>query len=535
MYFNEVQESRKAFLLVTAGPGLTNTTTAIAGAWLESRELLVLGGQVKTSDLGTAGLRQKGIQEVNGVEIVEPITKVSQRLNEPIGEAEFKGLVSTGFMGRKGPVFLELPLDVQGGELDDSRNPDPLVETKPTIENHENWNILAKISSSSQRPILLIGAGVDRNKLNKLLPEFEALNIPIMTTWNGADRVNGAYSNYFGRPNTWGQRYSNILLQQSDLVLAVGTRLGLQQTGFNWTEFAPIGKVVQVDIDRLELEKGNPVTDLVFNLDANVFLEEILNRELLAKVSKEWTDFCLEVKSLLPVVETNQTAAGYISPYVFWNMAPSYFPDDSVIIPSSSGATFTTAYQSIELKGSQKLLSDKSLASMGYGLPGAIGAALAEPEKIILLGEGDGGFAQNLQELGTVSLNNLNIKMFVFDNGGYASIKMTQRNYFNGAWIGCDSSTGVGLPNLKMLAETYGIQYLELDSESLFGPALMEEILAPGPVLIRVPIDPEQTFFPKINSRINEFGSMESNPLHLMYPELTPEVSIKVFRYLKGS
>jgi acetolactate synthase-1/2/3 large subunit len=359
------------------------------------------------------------------------------------------------------------------------------------------------------------------------------IQIPIMTTWNGADRVNGDHEFYFGRPNTWGQRYSNIILQQADLIIAVGTRLGLQQTGFNWKEFAPMANIVQVDIDENELEKENPEISLGIHGDSTDFLRTIFFSLHLKKTNSEWVDFCKYVKSKLPTVENNLTNSGYVSPYRFWNDISQYFPDDSVFIPSSSGGTFTTAYQAIELHKSQQIYSNKSLASMGYGLAGAIGVALANENKIVVLGEGDGGFAQNLQELGTVSQNNLNLKMFIFDNDGYASIRMTQQNYFDGAWVGCDTQTGVGLPNLKHLAETYSIPYLEMTANNYFDVEVQRALSLEGPLLIKVLVDPRQTFFPKIGSKVTDSGTMVSDPIHMMTPALQDDIARQVFKYLE--
>jgi acetolactate synthase-1/2/3 large subunit len=178
------------------------------------------------------------------------------------------------------------------------------------------------------------------------------------------------------------------------------------------------------------------------------------------------------------------------------------------------------------------MLSNKGMASMGYGLSGAIGAALARPEVQTYLFEGDGGFAQNLQELGTVAANNLSLKIFVFANGGYASIRMTQRNYFNGAWVGCDAETGLGLPDWKKTAESFGIPYIKMTKEFIDSSDFVDALISTGPKFFEVPTDPEQTYFPKISSKVLADGTMRSNPLHLMDPALDVELANKLFRYL---
>ena len=533
-YFNECSEGSKAFALVTAGPGITNIVTSIAGAWQESRSLLVIGGQVKSSDLATGKLRQRGIQEIDGVAVVDSITKAAIRLSSPVSRAKFDSLLNEADQPRRGPVFIEICLDVQASLPVQNEQKKSLLKALPAVTTSELENTVSLIKSS-KRPVILIGGGVDRSCARNMVDRLSELNIPIMTTYNGADRIPSSQKNYFGRPNTWGQRYSNILLAQADVVVVAGSRLGLQQTGFNWKGFAPNSSIIQVDIDAEELDKGHPLVTIPINADANDFVNGLVAKleTELYRGPNEWIDFATSVKGTLPLVEDNVCSPQFVSPYRFWNEIGPLVPSNSIFIPSSSGGTFTVAYQALEIQSGQQMISNKSLASMGYGLSGGIGVAAARPEDIVVLAEGDGGFAQNLQELGTVSINKMNIKMFIFDNDGYASIRMTQRNYFNGAWIGCDSTTGVGLPIWKDLAKAYSIPYLEMDGNGGFSDEILDEVSKNvGPLLVRVSMDPNQTYNPKITSRVSESGSMESNPLHLMTPELPDNVKSEVYKYL---
>jgi len=265
-YFTEVSTESKAFALVTAGPGFTNVLTSIAQAWTESRELLVIGGQVKSTDLAQGSVRQRGIQEIDGIAIATPVTKSSVRLTDPIAMSELANYVRQSWTGRPGPVAIEMCLDVQGAparpDLDDwpkdvTGSQATVIQTQPTATDQDIAEIVSRLESSC-RPLVLLGGGVEVSRAQSLIDEMEFLSIPVATTYNGSDRVDSRSSIYFGRPNTWGMRWANVLLQQADLVVAVGTRLGLQQTGFNWQEFAPVGDVIQVDIDNAELEKGHP-------------------------------------------------------------------------------------------------------------------------------------------------------------------------------------------------------------------------------------------------------------------------------------
>jgi acetolactate synthase-1/2/3 large subunit len=379
--------------------------------------------------------------------------------------------------------------------------------------------------------MLLLGGGVHRSTTEKLYDRLADMGVPIATTWNGADRLGVDHPMYFGRPNTWGQRYSNLLLQQADLVVALGSRLGLQQTGFNWQQFAPNGRVVQVDCDAAELNKGHPRVEMALHADANLVLESLAGHEL--GDHSDWVDYCRMVHDRLPIVEPiNKTGEGYISPYVFVQQLSRMSEPLDIVIPCSSGGAFTVMMQAFDQKRGQVIVTDKGLASMGYGLSGAIGAAFAHPHRRVILVEGDGGFAQNLQELGTAAINKLNLKIFIFEDGGYASIRMTQRNYFGGRYVGCDRMTGLGLPDWEALFAAYGMPCARV------GPCFEEDgdflrlFNEPGVAGFLVSIDPEQTYFPKITSRVTETGSMESNPLHRMTPDLDEDLYNMVGRYL---
>jgi acetolactate synthase-1/2/3 large subunit len=534
-YFNEVSPESRAFALVTAGPGLTNIVTAMAGAFLESRELLVLGGQVKVADLARAQVRQRGIQEIDGVSIARPVAVKSVLIDTILDRASFSSLAESGSHGRKGPVFLEIPLDIQGFNAgSEERDVTPLdrpADLFQPIADSTLDDVVIRLRQA-ERPVILIGGGVSRHTSAKLLDRLAAIGIPLMTTWNGIDRVPEDHAVFFGRPNTWGQRSSNILMQQSDLLIALGTRLGLQQTGFNWQQFIPVGKVVQVDCDPTELTKGHPRVDLPICGDANHVLEFIAAHTGYGDYS-QWVKFCRTVRNAIPLDDpANHTGQGFVSPYNFCLKLSALCTPEDTVIPCSSGGANTVMMQTFLVKRGQRVFNDKGLAPMGYGLSGALGAAFAAKGRRTILVEGDGGFTQNLQELGTVSANKLNLKMFLFDDDGYASIRMTQKNYFGGHYVGCDTNTGLGMPIWSSLFEAYDIPLHELRPDWESNPSFLEAFTVPGPVAFLVKIDPNQTYFPKISSRVKTTGGMESNPLHLMTPELDQAIAAKVFRYL---
>ena len=532
-YFNESNGKGKAFAMVTAGPGVSNIITAMSGAWLESRELLVIAGQVKSEDLATGGVRQRGIQEIDGVGLTKAVSKRAVRIASPIAKAEFLEHVVDGYSDRPGPIFIELCLDAQGSPPL-RENSELIGDLKKTIVKNCDQSLSVDAVTrlkNSVRPVVLLGGGVSRECAQACHDELISSGIPIMTTWNGMDRIGSDARNYLGRPNTWGQRAPNLLMSQADLIIAIGTRLGLQQTGFNWQEFGRNAYVIQVDIDESELKKGHPRIDLPICGDADQFLTTLLKESYTGW--EDWLEYCQNVRVALPVSEEiNETAEGFLNPYDFFCEISELMESTDVVIPCSSGATNSVPMQAISQKFGQIIITNKGLASMGYGLSGAIGASLAHPGRRTFLFEGDGGFAQNLQELATVAVNRLPIKIFVFANNGYGSIRMTQKNYFGGAYLGCDIETGLGFPDWNQLFRSFGINSIDIDENWKDSEEFAQAIESDQPCGFVVPVDQLQTYWPKITSRVTEGGGMESNPLHQMSPDLPVQIMGEVARYL---
>jgi acetolactate synthase-1/2/3 large subunit len=538
-YFNEldIDDASKAFALVTAGPGLTNIITSIAGANMESRALLVIGGQVKSSDLSLGKVRQRGIQEIDGVSLLKSLCKAAITLSTPINKSSFISLASKAFKPRKGVVFIEVCLDVQGKPANKKLNYNSKKITsrsnylaKPTRKKIVKVkNLLMK----AERPVILIGGGVSRSDFRELYPKLLELGVPLMSTWNAADRIPHNEPLNWGRPNTWGMRFSNILIQQSDLVIAIGTRLGLQHTGFNWQQFVPLGRVIQVDIDKRELTKGHPKLHMKICSDASYFLKKLLTETSNSELSIDsWRNFGNKVKKGIPLSDPeNNNFEGYWNPYEFLELISKQLVKGDCLIPSSSGASETVAMQTASIPSGVFAITNKGLASMGYGLAGAIGVAFKTKSRVIHI-EGDGSFSQNLQELGTVMVNKLPIKIFIFDNGGYASIKMTQRSYYQGQSIGCDIESGLGLPNWIQIFGAYGIGCRTVDSLEKISQSVIDELNDQYPRAFLVPIHPEQTYFPKITSEVLANGTMISRPLHLMTPDLSERQVLEFLPYL---
>ena len=539
-YFTAISSTGKAFALVTAGPGVTNAVTGVAGAWLESRECLIIGGQVKVSDRASGGLRQRGIQEIDGIRLLDDLCVASRRMSEPMCALNLEQIIASGSSGRKGPVFLEIPLDVQAtmvhperdwmdGSSETARSYDhaePADASSLTVLGHADvatsLDALTLLLRQAKRPVLLLGGGLDHRDSVTLWDQLVSLGMPIMTTWNGADRFSSDHEMWFGRPDTWGMRASNRILQSADLLLAVGCRLSLQQTGFNWQAFMPRGQVVHVDLDDAELLKPHPEKALRVRCEAAEFLRILVEHQP-EDVSAwtAWVAVCRKVwEAIGPERETNSIHDGFVQPQKFVNQLSQMCRSSDTIIPCSSGGAFTSMMQGFMNISGQRMLTNKALASMGYGLAGAIGACLGSSGQRTILVEGDGGFAQNLQDLGTVVAQGLNLKIFVLANEGYASIRMTQMNYFNGNIVGCDRHSGLGLPNWELLGAAYGVKTRVLDDSFGSNAEFLELWENEQPALFVVPVHPEQTYYPKIGSRVLANGGMESSPLDRMLPDL---------------
>jgi acetolactate synthase-1/2/3 large subunit len=542
-YFNVAnrESNKRAFAMVTAGPGITNMITAMGGAWLESRELLVVGGQARTDFMADFGVRQIGHQQIDGRSIVEPISKVSLTIKEPISKKQISDLCSISSSGRKGPVFIEICLDVTAMKVAPEKLDanDVISELGDSFEDltvtEEDTRVFKNLIDNCERPLILVGGGLQYSLFKQQLSRIRDLGVPVATTWNAADYLDADDPLYAGRPNTYGMRWANAVIQQADLVISLGARLGLQQTGFSWENFVPVGKIVRIDLDENELKLQHPKSELTIKVDAAVGLEKTLSlfADRTANEFNEWRAYIGSIKSNLPTVESSTYQfPEYVNPFQLVDELGTLLTSRDFVIPCSSGGSYTSMMQAFSQKQGQLLTNNKGLASMGYGLAGAIGSALANQTGRTVLVEGDGGFAQNLQELGTVKVRNLNLKMFIFSNLGYASIRVSQKAYFNGAYIGCDGETGVGLPDWEKLFGAYEIPVVRIDASLLSNEKALQLLSSVGPAAFIVDIHPDQSYLPKVTSKIFSDGNMRSNPIHLMDPQLDEETSNLVFKYL---
>jgi len=520
---------------VTTGPGGTNAITGVLGQWLDSIPALYISGQVRY-DITVAStglpLRQLGDQEVNIVDIVRPITKYAVMVTEPKSiRFHLEKAIYMATSGRPGPVWLDIPLNVQAAIVDEKTLDcyEPSDDDKVEFDNQKIENTVAFVLDkikAAQRPVILAGAGIRLGGAYDLFQEvIEKLNIPVLTTWGAIDLMYDDHPLYFGRPSTLGQRGANFICQNSDLLLSLGCRLNPRQIGFDFDSFAREAYKIILDIDPVELRKPTIKPDLPIHCDVRLFLG-LMNKKLgnsSLPHKKDWILWCAERKERYPVVlpEYRQNK-NQVNPYVFCESLSKYLDERDVIV-SSNGSACVMPVQALRLKKGQKYIMNSGCSSMGYGLPAAIGACFANNKKQVICLEGDGSIQLNIQELQTAIHHQLPLKIFIFNNDGYLSIRMTQNNFFNGHLVGEGPKSGVTLPDMVKIADAYGIKTFRIVNHGEMEEKIKSVMNFDGPVVCDVLIQPDQTFSPRTSSERLPDGRMISKPLEDMYPFLDRE------------
>lgn len=515
--------------IVTTGPGATNAITGVAGAWIESVPLLVISGQVKRSDmLNGASLRQKGVQEVDIVSMVKPVTKYAVTVRQPEDiRMELEKAVELARSGRKGPVWIDVPLDIQGAPIDPAQLPAAKV-TESALSGNLDSSLeqLAELLAHAQRPLILAGHGI---RLSGAADQFkqvvEALGIPVVTTWNSLDLLPYDHPLLVGRPGVVALRAPNFAVQNCDLLVSIGSRLDNIITAYNPRGFARGAKKVVVDVDPNEIQKLDMDITLAITADAGDFLKA-LDRELSPRkrpAINEWLSQCAHWKDRYGVNnEFNFPATGQIHHYQLVDSLSEAIPPNTLISTGSSGLAIEALYTVFRNKTGQRMFLTSGLGSMGYGLPAAIGACFANGCKPMVAVESDGSLQLNIQELATLRAFNLPICLIILNNGGYASIRNTMRNYFSGRYVGTGPEAGLWLPPLDEVAKTYDLTYHRIGAvEDL--DTLKDLMPAQGPVLVDVCLVSDETLSPKVAALPQADGSIISMPMEDMSPLLPLE------------
>jgi len=524
---------RLGVVSVTTGPGGTNALTGVIGQWLDSVPALYLSGQVKfettIASCPDLGLRQLGDQEINIIDIVRPVTKYVTMVVRPEDiRYELEKAIHLATNGRKGPVWLDIPLNVQSAEIDPHQlraYPQQSVGPATTFD--------AQIASfighlrEARSPVIIAGHGIRQaGAIEPFMRLVDVLRWPVLGTLGGFDLLPTDHPCSSGRIGTIGTRAGNIALQSADFVLCLGSRNNIRQTSYNWENFAKRAKTfVAVDIDTAEMQKRNVrsthtiTADLVDFLEAlSPFVKDHHNPEW-----PIWLDWCMSKKTAYPGVSPEWHRCGEgVHPYVFTEALTRLLPEQAVV--SCANATPSIAlFQVGIVKHGQRMFANSGCAAMGFGLPAAIGAAFeASPNRMVVCLEGDGSLMMNVQELQTLKHYKLPVKLFLFNNKEYSSIRQTQDHFFNARHTGCDDSSGVTFPEWKKIAHAFDIPYFKIYSHSGMEKKIQEILETSGPVFCDVELTPGYTFSPKLSSRRLEDGSIVSPSLEDMFPFLSP-------------
>lgn len=521
-----------AAVCVTSGPGGTNAITGVIGGWLDSIPMFVISGQVKREttiwSCPELGLRQLGDQEFNIINSVSNMTKYAVMITNP-DEISYhlEKALYLSLNGRGGPVWLDIPLDVQGSmiETDNLIHFYPEVEkpwSVPKVKGEVVDTILEKIKNA-KAPLILVGTGIHLGSAEeKLLNLLDKLQIPVVTAWNANDLV--AFDNpYFaGMPGTVGTRPGNFAIQNCDLLLSLGCRLNIRMIGYNHFDFAKNAYKIIVDIDSRELIKPTIRPDMPVNADVNDLISKMLEKDYVPQEKhKNWVSWCRNLVKQYPAAmdSYNNDGNGLINPYVFTDKLFSHLNKSDRIICGNGSACVIT-FQACKIKQGQRMFTNSGCAAMGYGFPAAVGVAVSDNSKRTVCIDGDGSLMMNIQELATVVHNKLNIKLIILNNNGYHSIRQTQTNLFKPPFIGIDATSGLSFPDFKKLADAFNLKYFVLDSETNCDDVLEQVLNCDGPCICEAVVDPKQNFAPKSSSKVLPDGRIVSPSIDDMFPFL---------------
>ena len=524
-------KNRPGACLVTSGPGSTNAVTGVAAAWVDSIPMIVISGQIRKQIIADySTMRQFGPQEINTIDIVDRITKYSKTIMSPEDiRHELERAYFEATTGRPGPVWLNIPLDVQGSMINENN----LKSFSPPQNNYKDKIDLKKkvkkaiaMLNSSERPILIAGNGIRLSGGQKLLKEFmNRIKIPVITDENGLDLLAENNKYYMGRYGPKGQRRANFALQNADILLSIGASLNVASTGFVFTGFASKAKKIKVNIDQGELHERVIKLDLSIKSDAKEFMKELLkqSKQIKFHFSPRWYEALKKWKKKyqLMLLEYYKDKH-HVNSYVFVARLSSLLKSSDTVIPGM-GLDVVSVLQVYKVKENQRVYSNKNFGQMGWCLPAAIGACVANDRKRTISVTGDGSLQFNIHELGTISHYKLPIKIFVFNNHGYKSIRDTQTNLFEGRFVGADEKSGVSNPDFRILAKAYRLKYEYIKNNSDIKRGILSALKSKGPALIEVNIAYDQERMPRTLTYRKPTGVLKSRPLEDMYPFLPRE------------
>jgi acetolactate synthase-1/2/3 large subunit len=517
--------------IVTTGPGGTNALTGVAGAWTDSVPVMIISGQVRTNIIADyRKLRQLGPQELNVVEMAKPITKYVKTIKDPNTiRYELEKAFYFATTGRPGPVWLDVPLDIQSAIVDKRKLTPfipPVINMQDKIEKLEkNISKVFNLLNKSKRPLLILGHGVRLAHAEKELINFiKKLNAPIVLPYNGMDLVPYDEPLLVGKFGPVGNRSGNFALQNADLLIVIGASLSLASRGFDIKGFAPKAKKIMVDIDKGELTKSTITLDLAIQADAKDFIKYFIRKAGRNNFSfdSRWYNACSDWKNKYPaVIPEFYKDKKYVNTYVFMDVLSDILTEKDIVL-SGNSLDAVSLYQAFKVKKGQRVFTNENLGAMGWCLPASIGACVKSKNQTILV-TGDGSIQFNIQELATISYYKFPVKIFIVNNDGYESIRSTQGNFFEGRFVGSDKHSGISNPDFRKLAAAYNLPFYTIKNNSQIKVILKKIVKEPGPVLCELVVNPDQHRVPKATSFRKADGTMESRPIHDMAPFLDRE------------
>lgn len=523
-----------AAVCVTTGPGGTNAITGVLGAWLDSIPMLVISGQVRydtTVQSTGLNLRQLGDQEFDIVKSVSNMTKYTVLVTNPDEIAyHLERAIFLAKTGRPGPCWIDIPLNIQGAMIEEDNlrryNPEEDLSQIPSKVNLlQAMEVLERIKQA-QRPVLFVGSAI---RLSGAYEDFlilvDRLNIPVVTAFNAHDLLPEEHPLYCGRPGTIGDRTGNFVAQNADLILVLGCRLNIRQIGYNWQSFAREAYKIMVDIDEAELKKPTISIDHAIKADIADFIRS-LNKMLLPEGlprKEDWVRWCQIRKQRFSVVlDEYWERKEQVNPYCFVEALGNCLSNTATIVTGNGSACVCT-FQALKIKSGQRLFSNSGCASMGYDLPAAIGACFGLNRQKVICLTGDGSIQMNLQELQTIVHYKLPIKIFVFNNNGYHSIRQTQNNFFKSPLVGCDPDSGISFPDMERIAYAYQIPFIRCENHLKLDESIIRVLDCDTPFICEIMLATDQPFSPKSSSKRLTDGRLISKPLEDMFPFLDRE------------
>jgi len=519
--------------IVTTGPGGTNTASGVACCWIDSVPAIFISGQVFLNQtIGNSGTRQIGVQEFDIVSMIKSSTKYAVTLKKP-EEIKFH-LEKAYFLSqseRPGPVWIDIPANIQNAFINEKKLKGFKIINKKKTNRILDQKIkeVAKALSIYNRPLIHLGRGVKLSNSEKIFDKFiKKFHIPFALTWNADDFLESNHSLCIGRPGAFGARGSNFVVQNCNLYISIGTRLPYMVTGYDSKDFARKAKMkIMVDIDKKELNKKNLGIDLKINCDARYFLEKLYKYMKKFKKNHQWINYCQNLKAKYPIVINSMKKQNkYVNSYYFVDKLSEFLNTNDIII-TDMGFSFTSTHQAFKVKRGQTFHTNSGHAPMGWGLPAAVGAFFAKnntnKKKRVICLTGDGGFQLNIQELATVMHHKIPMKIFIFNNGGYLTIKQTQQLGFNGRIMGADKKSGLSFPNYQKLAQTYKMNYFKASSNKDLTKTIKMVVNSKGASICELLMDPDEEQIPKAINKRSPEGKSVPTKFEDMYPFLSKE------------